>query len=121
MKVFRIETVEGLGPYKIRESGGDSPLRRHFWDEERQPLPHNDGLPFRDLFGDDIPKDFHFGFHSIGRLLSWFNPDERRSLREAGFGIAVYHVPSEEVLMGFKQCVFKKERAERVAFVGVAK
>lgn len=117
--VFRIEDSEGRGPYgpnRPHSERADQLIYSHN-DCEKHPTPWFDG----DL-GWKISKYEHsrrqqnlpksvllYGFESMTQLFNWFSMDDLHTLREIGFVVKTFEVPSEHILRGDCQVVFPLE------------
>jgi len=67
MIVYRIETLDGYGPYSHEKINFPPELQ----DIESNPLPMNDGISLytsRKYFA----GDWYFGFHTVDLLFRWF-------------------------------------------------
>lgn len=115
MRVFRVETVEGKGPY------GHAWERPAGWCTDfmgsRHPGPDSDG-PLADSWG-SLPWDerglYYFGFESMGQLSRWFYRDAHKTaLAAAGFKVAEYEIPDCRVRRGHMQLVFKRCLAQLI-------
>ena len=107
MRVFRIESGLGHGPYSRPsdvEDWWDSSLigRRHR--NEKHPAPWQEGLEVNDRF---------CGFAVIENLKDWFR-GWRTKLRRAGFFMTIYEVPHGACEIGERQLVFDRDQATLV-------
>lgn len=103
MKIYRIENVEGDGPYSAK----------HEYKYELQDAHQSDQL--RPGIRTDIPdfnKDVHFyGFQKYGHLISWFD-GWLDKLKDQGFKLVKYKVPRKHVIKGTNQLVFEINKAK---------
>lgn len=107
MLVYRVEHIDGHGPYRLSQyrNDYDNPIwslkDRICWahDTYRHPTPREDGIPF-------INEDEFCGFDSLEKLKSWF-AGFLRDLRKHNFRVAVYN--TDDIKFGEKQVVFKKQ------------
>lgn len=105
---LRIETTDGYGPYDYAPRGV---FPNDYYDDMRQPCPHND-------LGD---WDGHFGFPGVQAMSRWFRRNDRlrlkRTHKEVTWGVAVYKAwPTAE---SRQQLTFYKDMAERLAFLPI--
>ena len=114
MRIYRVEDLEGEGPYGDDDSWCSTPkmFERHHR-SSRTPSPDRDGmylpLSMEVRLEGGIPRwtvTSHFGFRTLKQLRSWFTPAARRSLSECGYVISVYEAPDEYVYLGNRQLVF---------------
>ena len=104
MKVFRIESGSGRGPYCYPEDvqyWWDSSLIARKHRDEKHPVPWQEGLELNDRF---------CGFAVIENLKEWFY-GWRAKLRRAGFFMAIYEVPHRACEIGEHQLVFDRDQA----------
>jgi len=112
MKVYRVETVDGEGPYCVASPS------KHFTKEKRsevnihRPAPYNDSLLKEkwDKLGGDCYK-FIFGFKSKKQLKEWFPPYALKTLFEENSKLRVSIYDASEAIKGEKQVVFKEKSA----------
>lgn len=104
MRVFRIESKAGDGPYSRPNDVAD------WWSSgelarchrtEKHPTPQREGL---------LVHDRICGFVVIENLKEWFR-GWRSKLRKAGFFMAIYEVPVKACEIGEKQLVFDRDQA----------
>ena len=114
MRIYRVEDLEGDGPYGDDGSWCTTPkmFERHHR-SSRTPSPDRDGtrLPLSmevRLEGDILRRTVtsHFGFRTLKQLRSWFTPAARRNLSKCGYVLSVYEAPDEYVHLGNHQLVF---------------
>ena len=118
-RVYRLETLEGVGVYTARES---YPMLCRVLNEYCE-LPNHPG-PFTDkglkklFFCYETLLEFNFGFTCLKQLTAWFfNREDRQLISECGIVCAVYEVEDEHFHLGERQCVFKKRHAKKVGTV----
>lgn len=118
-RVYRLETLEGVGVYTAREI---YPMLTRILNEYVE-LPNHPG-PFTDkglrniFFKCDEFLAFNFGFSSLRQLRDWFsNREDRQLIAECGINCVVYEVEDEHFHLGERQCVFKKSHAKKVGTV----
>jgi len=98
MYVYRYQhKVNGRGPYQFGFLQWQT--RSHTLSDH--PAAWEDGIP-----NDDWDRKHVFGFVSTGHLTDWFNKEERRGLKRAGFICIRVDVPIDEILFGYKQVIF---------------
>lgn len=103
MYVYRVETLDGCGPYNGSKDVKFPSLG------VLHPGPRQDGI-----------RDFdscvhHFGFASIEDFQNWFGLRFiRRNLFKAGFVLNKYRIRKEYVVVGGRQVAFEKKKAKRV-------
>ena len=106
MRVFRVETTIGEGPY--RHAGVGSELCKRHCGNAHHPGPFDD----RNVEGDRLinflwqDRSFVFGFASLEQLLAWF-VEELELLAQHEFVVSVYE--SSQVVYGKFQVIFIKE------------
>lgn len=109
MKVYRVETVWGKGPYT-------GPVSHYEWatDSRHQsvyshPNIQNDGIEMDHRYS----KDYHCGFSSIKKMKQWFTKKEMTLLYSLGFKISMYNVSKQDIIEGRskKQLMFNKKKA----------
>jgi hypothetical protein len=117
MRVFRVETSKGHGPYR-----SDSPLI-HFRDSYKDPSASSDrpapaadpGLFELDMMPFEKFLQYSFGFVSIEQASKWFSePEWLEALDRGGFVLSEYAVDSRYVESSDKQAAFQKARATKV-------
>lgn len=114
MLVYRVENIVGCGPYTSISIKKTKDLTKKLCEK------HN-GSPQHPCSWSDIPgffekvesKDYRHGFLSIGQLKTWFRGFEQ-DLKDNGFFISTYEVPSESVFIGSRQVVYLWEHSERI-------
>lgn len=103
MKVFRVESKSGHGPYgyphDVEEWWSSAKLARS---HGHLPTPGEEGL--------ELTLDRVCGFAVIENLKEWFY-GWRSKLRKAGFFMAIYEVPSGACEIGKRQLVFDRDQA----------
>lgn len=110
MRIYRIESQEGQGPY--REMGNPLPWS-YFKDTDRHPEPGRDGV----MWG----MNLHFGHASRRSLREWWTADMWPYLAEADYQVSIYEVPKEQVRRGQKQVAFAMGAARRVLSLPIGK
>ena len=123
MRLYRVEDLEGGGPYGEDFGSWCSTSKlfeRHQW-SPKTPSPGDDGghLPLfmhvRHGHGaPDRTVETRFGFHTLKQLRSWFTPTARCNLSKCGYFLSVYEAPDEYVHLGNHQLVFWLEGSEKV-------
>jgi hypothetical protein len=108
MRLFRVENINGDGPYR---SGGMTDARRairdsHDADKDGHPPPHLDGI--LSMIGRVC------GFSSLTQLHRWFSDDELTILENEGYHIQEYE--SRDVIVGDFQVAFRQTGATRVVY-----
>ena len=119
MRIYRIETEHGTGPYVGGEFsswcsedklGLDEHLRlveRHQY-HPAAPSPEEDKICW---FG----RDHVFGFSSKRQLRAWFTGKARKLMHEAGFSVSVYEIDpkaqGKNVVRGKRQVAFYRPAA----------
>jgi hypothetical protein len=104
MKVYRVETDDGLGPYVDLYLADILP----YYSTYDQPGPADDGI-----MGHLWDSEHHFGFRSMEQLTAWFGAYAEQ-LHEAGLRVAVYEVDDDRgrVVHGQKQLCFVRDEAQ---------
>lgn len=114
MLVYRVENILGRGPYSTPDKAKKSELTKML------ALAHNNS-PEHPVSWWDIPqffekidgREYRHGFSSIEQLEVWFKGFEKE-LKENGFFVSTYEVPSTDVYFGNRQIVFIWENSERI-------
>ena len=117
-RVYRLETLEGIGVYTARNR---SQLLQRITDEyvdaHRHPVPMKDSL-LADAFYSANRERFSFGFASLEQLKEWFFDDNDRELLSLhGIVCNEYEIEGWGFVAGSKQCMFVKESARLVGQV----
>lgn len=117
-RVYRLETLEGVGVYMARHS---NQIIQRIVDEylaaPRHPGPMNDSL-LADAFCSDNRGRFSFGFASLEQLKEWFFDDNDRELLSLhGIVCNEYEIEGWGFVAGRKQCMFVKDNARLVGQV----
>lgn len=118
--VYRVETVDGVGPHTYKFDVGYR--LSYAADTLTHPIPFDDfscgghslgSLWEADAYDRGLPiSDYYFGFTTMDMLMSWFyNKNDRRLLREAGYQVSIYTCPDDCVINSKKQAVFIKKWA----------
>lgn len=120
MRVYRVETVDGAGPYNPDAVATPTPAQREvssklqwYAEKDRHPSPWDTPLRFNpdDVLGLGVPGDtWRFGFESVHDLRRWMD-GFGRLLEDAAFFVASYEVPSSSVVRGSCQLRFRREDA----------
>lgn len=96
MEFWRVETVNGEGPYSTRAA---------IWcDSPYHPAPEKDGL-------EAVEHHEIFGFKNLIHLKSWFSEEYLEVLEECDdetFVITLYEAPETAVRHGYRQAVADK-------------
>ena len=118
-RVYRLETLEGVGVYKAREIYPMlARILNDYVDLPNHPCPFTDKGLRNSSFRFDELLEFNFGFSSLSQLRDWFfHRADRQLISECGVVCAVYEVEDEHFHLGEKQCVFKKSHAKKVETV----
>ena len=96
MRVYRIEDINGIGPYAGYEFNGCG---------GHHPTPDEEGFP-------DVCSDDYFGFDSLFQLCKWFGPVARQRLATLKYEVAVYDVEDQDITgQSPYQVMFKKRNA----------
>lgn len=109
MKVYRVETVDGGGPYTVGYAMLDEgqPVRRlvNSMDKHtapRQPSPAVDGMPM-------TSSRYHFGFVDLAALWHWFETEiDMTNGLLCWFDVVEYRCVSKRVIGKSGQCAFIK-------------
>ena len=117
-RVYRLETLEGVGVYMARR--GNQMVDRimnEYMNAPRHPGPENDRL-LVDAFYSANQQRFIFGFASIEQLKEWFfDCNDRELLSLHGIVCNEYEIEGWGFVAGRKQCIFVKENARLVGQV----
>lgn len=123
MRVWRLEDDEGRGPYQsLGERFGRDTVHEFLGRGDKQhPTPDRDAsfmAASEDYFtklGYVDTSRFFFGFANLKQLHAWFNPEQRKILKERyQIRLNRYSVPATEALIGDHQIAFNKSRATLV-------
>lgn len=124
--VLRIETEDGIGYYRVDQELGYSlpyEMSRKFdfgscVTEDVHPGPYSDSLLYsvwRTLHWRDQER-FSFGFMDWTQFKAWFYDDRVLDfIQSVGVHLTVWEV--DEYIPGNAQCVFRKDRAKRIAIL----
>lgn len=117
-RVYRLETLEGVGVYMASKSNQViQRIMAEYFDAPRHPGPMNDSL-LTDAFCSANRDRFSFGFASIEQLKEWFFDDNDRELLSLhGIVCNEYEIEGWGFVAGRKQCMFVKENARLVGQV----
>ena len=103
MKILRIETIDGKGPY----IGNTNVYYKMNWDthtdSETHPGPEQD--PDLKESWDDT---YSFGFKNKKQYKKWFCKKERKLLKEHRFCLATYKDIKKNILIATQQVAFQK-------------
>lgn len=106
MLVYRVETINGVGPYRADIIADDTPST------PTHPTPQNDGIDWWKVRTYPF-DDYYCGFVSIEQLKEWFAM-YYHALVNGLCRVAVYKIHHKRVLKGKHQCIFVKHLAERL-------
>ena len=117
-RVYRLETIEGVGVYMARERNQMiQRIMAAYVDAPRHPGPMYDSL-LADTFCSVDRERFSFGFASLEQLKEWFFDDNDRELLSLhGIVCNEYEIEGWGFVAGRKQCMFVKESARLVGQV----
>lgn len=123
MKVYRVETADGVGPYSgmytllFKQSAACRLVRRmEDHDAPRQPSPAIDGMPLAfdgmPLTFDGMPltsSRYHFGFVDLAALWRWFETEiDMTDGLLCWFDVVEYRCVSKKIVGNSGQCAFIK-------------
>lgn len=120
MYVWRIETEDGVGAYRVDrwlvdQDEWPSFMRLEYnrprGKRDPHPAPREDGL------GYGMVEEEFCGFKSAKALMRWFyraQLDGRR-LEAMGLRVTVWRVKRKHVRLGHRQLVFRRRKAKRIA------
>jgi hypothetical protein len=117
MKIYRVEDVNGDGPYNGRNSISFMQLMMAGYADSMEAW--NDHAPRYELpiwasLDREDSRKFLFGFSSLDKLKIWFDARMRALYAGRGFLIAIYEVANPDVVeCSTAQCVFPED-AKRV-------
>lgn len=124
MKIWRIETLTGVGPYQagldwqIREFDLPAPSFMHD-DPDLHPHPAQDGFCPEGVATWEywVPSEMSFGFSSENALMKWFFFEEHDAERMEDLELCVreFEVDAEHVVEGHSQTMFRKDLSVQVA------
>lgn len=106
--IYRWEDKNGEGPYMNSDGEiNDKLYDLGFFNMEhtapKRPSLRQEGI---DILSLPFYSSRRYGFYSREQEQDWFYSDERETLKQCGFSLVTYLVPSEYVIKGQKQCVF---------------
>lgn len=107
MEIYRVEDINGLGPYSCEEE-----LDFISWHNScsDHPAPNEDPK-LKDFWNNEC-KDQHkyqFAFESMEQLLKWFKSSDLAALQREGFFVSVIPVTKKmKVVKGTFQVIYKK-------------
>ncbi len=105
MHVFRVETLDGNGPYQTSNLSEEQRTQLlEMYDDHSDIAEHPS--PWLDRYLGDIKKDEYCGFVSVGQLRQWFN-GWLDILTEQEFVVTVYDVPCDVVRASHHQALIR--------------
>lgn len=114
--IYRLEDKELRGPY----SNGGNMLTASI-DARKHPSPYKDTLLVNDfesryidggLADFTIPRNYKFGFSSMGQLRAWLYDDEwLEDLHIQGYTLSIYEIERNAVAIGYSQVMFNSDKA----------
>ena len=107
MKVYRIENIDGIGPY-TGDLNCDN-FEPHWFLGVDHPAPEED-LLLKEWFDDNYAdvENHKFGFVSIEQLKEWFHEDRYfKAFHDHEFYLAEYEISEDLVHVGTKQVMFR--------------
>jgi hypothetical protein len=117
VKVFRVETLDGYGPY---QSATLQRFQRNILQDMHEYHCSTDHpCPQVDPLLNSIDDDEYCGFSNMGALRDWFD-GFGQDLDEAEFIVSVYQVPVSDVRVGTQQSLFKRRGLEPVEMFTMA-
>ncbi len=96
----------GLQPGRARLNRAILLMKRRHWDARDHPDLWSDNLLLKNFKKHNMTSRHFFGFSGLAQLNKWFNAQERRILKSAGFVLKKYNVPIRNVFHGSKQVLF---------------
>lgn len=105
MKVFRVETPDGMGVY--RHSVAICHSQCSDYSRRVRPGPTCDGI-------NTLTNQHYFGFQDLKQLKSWFTLKDRKSFRKYELVVNEYTVRKKFVLIGNRQVAFLLDKAKKV-------
>jgi hypothetical protein len=120
MRIWRIETKDGGGPYAT----GCTLASDECQDSYHHPTPASDrrlGLSL-ERFGADVYNHdcFKYGFFSLEACRAWFYRDKwLENFEERGFYLAEIEIDSKYIAFGDKQLAFLYEKIESKTYLSV--
>ncbi|MCK6508203.1 hypothetical protein L6R53_33395, partial [Myxococcota bacterium] len=114
MKVYRVETADGVGPYRqmytlsFKQPAARRLVRRlEDHDAPRQPSPALDGMPLTN-------SHYRFGFVDLAALWRWFEIEiDMTNGLLCWFDAVEYRCVSNRVIGRSGQCAFRKPPLKR--------
>lgn len=112
MRVYRVETVDGHGPYNPRFEAPDTVHDFSRWLMSAHGGSPMHPSPWEEDMGDP-PKHYFYGFETITQAQTWFSGWGTR-LADHGFFLCEYRVADRFVLVGSRQVAFERAEATLV-------
>jgi hypothetical protein len=110
-RIYRVEhMIYGHGPYRDGHDRWHRPSA--LW---RHPFPEDDFAA--DALARANPVTHCFGFISLRQLSMWFTAAEQRRLSKHDFGVAIYDIPDNAVVIGCSQVCFQRWMYEKTGYV----
>jgi hypothetical protein len=113
-QVYRIETVNGYGPYHTESRY--IPFERR---ADAHPTP-DDILDIMDMNGERI-KHYYFGFATITQLKRWFRKKDRDVLAKNGYRVSKYEISDKYYYRNKTQAAFLKLEAKLVQTLDITR
>lgn len=99
VKVYRVETPSGYGPYHCPERLAYHKSAAPLTDWISHPAPEFDNIA-------EWNEEHRFGFISIEQLKDWFHSKARKYLQVNNCKVVVYEVDTTKILIGGRQVAF---------------
>lgn len=109
--VYRIEDINGTGPYQGKTSAADSWFNKTICNHNAEKRPGSWQCKIMSDMCEDDLKEYCFAFSTIKQLERWFTKTDRELLHNNGYYISVYSVPREFYIRATNQCIFIKEKS----------
>lgn len=114
MRILRIETPSGEGPYCV----GDWEFNELVSCRVRHPMPEADSKIANvwNVMTSREQYEWFFAFKDHAQYRAWFYSDEMLTIMHAlGLGLAEYDVCALDVVLGNAQCIFRRKDAVKIS------
>lgn len=111
MLVYRVETPKGVGAFACGATSWYDSARRVSHRPYDMPCPSDEAQMGYEAEWNKHTSNHVFGCVSLEQLLEWFPCEQGRAAMRDNerVVVAVYDAPSDDVVVGLKQCSFKRQ------------
>ena len=117
--VYRIEDINGTGPYRGKTSAADSWFNKTICNHSAKKRPGPGGCEIMSEMYEDYLKEYCFAFSTMKQLERWFPKTDRDLLHDNSYYISLYSVPREFYIRATNQCIFIKEKSTLVKKIDI--